>query len=145
MANTFEIIKDSLVGLFKGLYPNFPVFFDEPGQAQQDGLEDYICIDIIPTGNTTVSTYDTDRRMLIDVAIHERSEDNSKYLNIIGTVDGALRPVFRFADRAITIPTTEYRIVDRILHCTFGLNFSDGIEPPGGEFGAELKLNTERK
>ena len=50
----FESIKESLVGLFKGLYPAFDVFCEEIPKTQNDApepdIEDYIFLD--STANT---------------------------------------------------------------------------------------------
>lgn len=79
MASTiFESIKESLVGLFKGLYPAFDVFCEEIPKTQNDApepdIEDYIFLDIVPAANTTASAYHTDRRVLVDAAIHTASD-----------------------------------------------------------------------
>ena len=100
VATIYESIKDSLVGLFKGLYPAFDVFCEEIPKTQNDApepdIEDYVFLDIIPATNVTVDAYHTDRRVLVDAAIHTASESNGEYLRISEAVDSALRPVFRF-------------------------------------------------
>ena len=139
MASTiFESIKESLVGLFKGLYPAFDVFCEEIPKTRHDApepdIEDYIFLDILPAANTTASAYHTDRRVLVDAAIHTASESNGEYLRIGQEVDGAVRPVFHFTDgseaRAITVPDVSLKVVDRVLHCTFTLAFRDSIQEP---------------
>ena len=137
MATTiFQSIKASLVGLFKGLYPDFDVFCEEISKTQNDDpepdLENYVFLDIIPTGNTTVGLWHVDRRVLVDAALHTMGETNSQYLTMAQEVDDALRPVFRFTDggeaRAITVPEITFKVVDRVLHCTFTLTFRDSKE-----------------
>jgi len=154
LAGIYQSIKDSLVGLFKGLYPAFDVFCEEISKTQGDGPEqdirDYIFLDVIPAANTTVDEYHTDRRVLVDAAIHTASESNGEYLRISGTVDSALRPVFRFEDggeaRAITVPDISFQVVDRVLHCTFTLSFRDSIqEPPQPPFMEELDLHKKER
>ena len=139
MASTiFESIKESLVGLFKGLYPAFDVFCEEIPKTQNDAtepdIEDYIFLDSVPAANTTASAAHTDRRVLVDAAIHTASESNAEYLRIGQEVDGAVRPVFRFTDggeaRAITVTDVSLKVVDRVLHCTFTLAFRDSIQEP---------------
>ena len=157
MASTiFESIKESLVGLFKGLYPAFDVFCEEIPKTRHDApepdIEDYIFLDIVPAANTTASAYHTDRRVLVDAALHTASESNGEYLRMGQEVDGAVRPVFRFTDggeaRAITVTDVSLKVVDRVLHCTFTLSFRDSLqEPPQPPLMEELDIhisNTER-
>lgn len=134
MATTiYESIKASLVSLFKGLYPDFDVFCEDISKTQNDDpepdLENYVFLDIIPTGNTTAGLWHTDRRLLVDVALHTKGETNSQYLTMAQEVDDVLRPVFRFTDggeaRAITLPDLAFKVVDKVLHCTFTLAFRD--------------------
>lgn len=132
----YQSIKVSLIALFKGLYPAFDVFGEEIARTKDDGqqpeLEDYVFLDILPTGNTTLGQYHTDRRVLVDAAVHTAEETNDGYLTMAQEIDSALRPVFRFEDggeaRAVTVADTAFRIVDRVLHCTFTLSFRDSVE-----------------
>lgn len=135
-ASIFESIKKALISLFKGLYPAFDVFCEEIPKTQNDepepDLEDYVFLEVIPTGNTTADPYHTDRMVLVSVAIHTKSESNQDYLKIFQEVDGAVRPVFRFQDggeaRAITVPDISFRVVDKVLQVSFTLAFRDSIE-----------------
>ena len=45
-----------------------------------------------------------------------------------GVGDHSIRPVIRWGDRAITVPSVDYKIVDRILHCTFTLSYIDSAD-----------------
>ena len=156
MASTiFESIKESLVGLFKGLYPAFDVFCEEIPKTRHDApepdIEDYIFLDIVPAANTTASAYHTDRRVLVDAALHTKSESNDGYLAMTQELDSALRPVFRFADggeaRVITVQDLTFKVVDRVLHCTFTLAFRDSVElPPQPPVMEELEttINTSK-
>lgn len=137
MATTiFQSIKASLVSLFKGLYPAFDVFCEEIPKTQNDepepDLEDYVFLDIIPTGNQTIGPYHTERRVLVDAALHTKSESNGTYLTMAQEIDDALRPVLRFEDggeaRAITVPDVSFKVVDKVLHCSFTLAFRDSRE-----------------
>ena len=134
MATTiYTSIKSSLITLFKGLYPTFDVFCEDIAKTQNEepepDLEDYVFLDIIPTGNTTVGPYHTDRRVLVDAALHTKSESNDGYLAMTQELDSALRPVFRFEDggeaRAITVQDLTFKVVERVLHCTFTLAFRE--------------------
>lgn len=141
MATTvFSSVKNGLIRLFKTLYPAFDVFCEEIVRTQEDEqhavLEDYIFLDIIPTGNETISAYHTRRRILVDAAVHTKTESNSEYLRIIPEIDSALRPAFRFEDsgeaHAITVPEASFVVVDKVLHCTFTLAFTESMDelPP---------------
>jgi hypothetical protein len=156
MATTiYTSIKSSLITLFKGLYPTFDVFCEDIAKTQNEepepDLEDYIFLDIIPTGNTTVGPYHTDRRVLVDAALHTKSESNDGYLAMTQELDSTLRPVFRFEDggeaRAITVQDLTFKVVDRVLHCTFTLAFRDSVElPPQPPVMEELEttINTSK-
>ena len=139
MATTiFESVKASLISLFKGLYPAFDVFCEEIPKTQNDApepdLTDYIFLDIIPTGNETIDAEHTLRRILVDAALHTKGETNREYLAMAQEVDEAVRPVFRFEDggeaRAITVPDVSCKVVDKVLHCTFTLAFTDSAQEP---------------
>ena len=147
MADVFQEIKTALIKSFKGKFPNYDVFCDEitktdESEESQD-LEDWIFLDLTPAGNTTVSAYHTDRRVLVDAAIHAKSETNADYLAIMPSVDALIRPVFRFGDRAITVNDMEFRVVDSVLHAIFTIAFRDSWEEPEPQpFMEELETGT---
>lgn len=134
MADVFQEIKTALIKAFKGQFPAFDVTCedltktDEPGRDHD--LEDWIYLDITPTGNETATPFHTDRRVLVDVAIHTASEKNADYLDMMPQVDALVRPVFRFGNRAITVANIELKVVDQILHGIFTLSFRDSWEEP---------------
>lgn len=137
-ATIYQSIKLAMIGLFKGKYPAFDVFCEEIAKTQNDepepDLEDYIFLDIIPAGNATVDAEHSDRRVLVDAAVHTRSESNAGYLAMSQEIDELIRPVFHFEDggeaRAITVPDVAFKVVDRVLHCTFTLTFRDSVQEP---------------
>lgn len=138
MATTiYESIKSSLIAIFRGLWPGFDVFCEDIDKTQESGqpkLEDYVYLDMIPSGNQTAGRGYTDRSILVDAAIHTKGESNQEYLQISQELDDLLRPVFRFTDqgeaRAVTIPDLAFKTVDKVLHATFTLSFRDSIEEP---------------
>lgn len=141
MATTVLItIRDTLIRLLKDRYPAFTVTGEElprtRGEGDKGDVEDYIFLDIIPTGNATWGTHQTERRVLIDIAVHTRSELNRDYLQMAQELDSVLRPVFWFEDggevRALTVPELSFRTVDKMLHCTFTLAFSDSDHERSG-------------
>ena len=156
MATTiYEASRSSLIALLKGCWPAFDVFGEGIDKTQEAGraeLEDYIYLDIIPSGNQPAGRGYTDRSILVDAAIHTKGESNLEYLQISQELDDLLRPVFRFTDkgeaRAVTIPDLAFNIVDKVLHATFTLAFRDSIEEPEAPpLMAELESNirTNRK
>lgn len=133
----FQSIKTSLVRLFKLLYPACDVFCEEIPKTQngeEADLENYVFLDIIPTGNETLGPYHTERRVLIDTSVHTKSESNNEYLMMAQEIDDILRPTFPFEDggevRAITVPDIAFKVVDKVLHCTFTLAFTDSKQEP---------------
>ena len=154
MATTiYESIKSSLIAIFRGRWPGFDVFCEDIDKTQESGqpkLEDYVYLDMIPSGNQTAGRGYTDRSILVDVAIHTKGESNLEYLQISQELDDLLRPVFRFTDkdeaRAVTIPDLAFKTVDKVLHATFTLSFRDSIEEPEApplmeELETRLKTN----
>lgn len=100
--------------------------------------ENWVYIDMQPA----VNQWHTDRRILVDVAIHTASEKNKAYYAIMPAVDSLIRPYFCFADRAITVADVNFGIVDRVLHATFTLAFRDSRpEPEQPPYMAELDTN----
>ena len=83
MATTiYEAIRSSLIALLKGRWPAFDVFgegIDKTQEAGQTELEDYIYLDIIPSGNQPAGRGYTDRSILVDAAIHTKGESNLEY------------------------------------------------------------------
>lgn len=132
--NVFQEIKLALIKAFKGKFPAYAVTCedltktDEPGQEAD--LDNWIFIDLAPSGNSTATPFHTDRRVLVDVAIHTASEKNADYLEIMPDIDTLIRPVFRFGNRAITVHDLEMKVVDKVLHGIFTLEFRDSREEP---------------
>ena len=95
MATTiYEAIRSSLIALLKGRWPAFDVFgegIDKTQEAGQTELEDYIYLDIIPSGNQPAGRGYTDRSILVDAAIHTKGESNLEYLQISQELDDLLR------------------------------------------------------
>ena len=140
MENVFEEIRTALVRAFKGLFSAYEVFCEEIQQT--DGAEDWIYIDMRPVGNQTVNRWHTDRRILVDIAIHTASEKNKDYYAITPAVDSLIRPYFCFADRAVTVADVNFKITDRLLHAVFNLSFRDSCpEPEPPPFMQELDTN----
>ena len=126
-------IKNSITALLKELYPTFDIFYEEISKTQDKNvleLTDYFFVDIIPVENTTLSEYHTLRSMVIDIAGHTKAETNQEYLIMADAIDKIIRPVFQFEDRAITINRANHKIVDKVLHYTFDLVFTDTVEAP---------------
>lgn len=148
MADTFQEIKLALIRAFKGKFSAYDVTCedltktDEPGR--ENDLENWIFLDLMPVGNSTASPFHTDRRVLVDAAIHNVSEKNADYLAMMPEVDALIRPVFRFGDRAITVHELEMKVVDKVLHGIFTLEFRDSWEEPEAPpFMETLELSTK--
>ena len=59
-------------------------------------------------------------------------------------VDALIRPVFHFGDRAITVHELEMKVVDKVLHSIFALEFRDSWEEPETPpFMETLELSTK--
>lgn len=148
MADTFQEIKAALIKAFKGKFPAYAVSCEDITKTDETGrgndLEDWIFLDLTPAGNSTASPFHTDRRMLVDAAIHTASEKNADYLAMMPVVDALIRPVFHFGDRAITVHELEMKVVDKVLHSIFALEFRDSWEEPETPpFMETLELSTK--
>ena len=148
MADIFQEIKAALIKAFKGEFPSYAVSCedltktDEPGRGND--LENWIFLDLMPAGNSTASPFHTDRRVLVDAAIHPATEKNADYLAMMPVVDALIRPVVRFGDRAITVHELEMKVVDKVLHGIFTLEFRDSWEEPEAPpFMETLEISTK--
>nr|DAT57948.1 MAG TPA: hypothetical protein [Caudoviricetes sp.] len=133
MSNVYHQIKDALVRALKTALPDMDVTSERLAKTDYGGssdITDYIYIGLTPVSRETVSAYHTRHSVVIDLAVHTASEHNADYWALADTIDYSLRPVIRWDDRAITVPSVDYKIVDRILHCTFTLAFMVSCEEP---------------
>ncbi len=132
MENPLILIKNAVTALLKGIDPDTDVFYEEiTGTGEKHGLskpETYYFVDIIPSGNETVDRYFTDKGVLVDIAYHEENESNTAYLMKGAQIDGAVRPVFHFGDRHITVSNASIKIVDHVLHYSFAISFRQAWE-----------------
>lgn len=134
-------IKNAVTALLKGIDPDTDVFYEEiKGTGERHGLSEpgtYYFVDIIPNGNETVDRFFTDMGVLVDIAYHERNEGNAAYLAKWAEIDAAVRPVFSFGDRHITVGDAGMRVSDHVLHYSFAIRFrqarerAEGSEPMG--------------
>lgn len=136
-------IKNAITALLKGLDPDTDVFYEEiKGTKEEYGLEEpetYYFVDIIPNGNRTVDRFFTDMGVLVDIAYHEKNESNTAYLMKGAELDAAVRPVFHFGDRHITIQDAGIKVSEHVLHYSFSLNFRHAWEQTN-EFGTMGEL-----
>ena len=120
-------IKNAVTALLKSIDPEVDVFYEEiKGTKGRYGIEEeetYYFVDIIPTGNKTVDKFFTDMGILVDIAYHEKKESNIAYLTKEAELDEVFRPVFTFGDRHITIGDASGKIVDKVLHYSFNIEF----------------------
>lgn len=133
MSNIYSQIKDAIVRALKKALPDMDVaseYLFKTDYGGQADIKDYIYVGLTPVSRATASAYHTRHSVVIDLAAHTAAERNADYWTLAETIDHSLRPVIRWDDRAITVPSVDYKIVDRILHCTFTLSFVDSCEEP---------------
>lgn len=135
--NVYVSIKRNLIKLIKEIYPSFDIFAEEINKTEN---EDYFFIEIIPISNITVSKYHTDRNLLISITGHTKSYKNEDYFYMIANIDNAIRPVFRFDDRAITVNRADGKIVDRCMMYTFDISFRDNNFSAKNQDDLDLEL-----
>lgn len=141
-------IKDAVTAVLKGIDPGTDVFYEEiKGTEEKHGLDEqetYYFVDIIPNGNKTVDKFFTDMGVLVDIAYHEKNESNTAYLIKGAEIDAAVRPVFTFKDRNITINDASIKVSDHVLHYSFAINFRQARKQttefePMGELDVAVK------
>lgn len=133
MDNVYSKIKDAIVRALKGALPDMDISSEYIAKTDYGGsadIREYIYVGLTPVSRETSSGYHTRHSVVIDLAVHTASERNADYWTLADTIDHAIRPVIRWDDRAITVPSVEYRIVDRILHCGFTITFFDSMDVP---------------
>ena len=144
MENPLLQIKTAIIEKLNQLDPDVEVFAEEILMIREEGgdvAKSYYFVESIPTGNQTVDSYFTDMSVLVDIAFHDRSERNDMYLQRQMDIDELMRPVLSFGDRHITINSASSRIVDRVLHYTFTLQFRVSREKANEfEFMGELEV-----
>lgn len=127
MKNPILEIKEALIPLIKSLDPSVDVLFEEiKGTDELHGLTvplTWYFVDLRPGTSVTVDGIYTDMNVVVDIAYHEPSESNTEYLIKSAEIDAAIRPVFVFAGRKITIEESEINVVDHVLHYIFNLKF----------------------
>lgn len=127
MATVYHCIKNRLLALLKGRWPDRHNFAEEiprtQGDEGQPPILDYFFLDIVPTGMTTMDKERSQLSVLVDIIAHTAAESNSEYLELADEIDKLIRPVFSFEAGAVTIPDASSRVVDRMLHYTFTLRF----------------------
>lgn len=137
-------IKNAVTALLKSIDPEVDVFYEEiKGTEEKHGIsepETYYFVEIIPSGNKTVDKYFTDMGILVDIAYHEKSESNTAYLIKEAAIDAVVRPVFSFGNRHITISDASGKIVDKVLHYRFNIDFRHAWEQTN-EFEAMGELH----
>lgn len=145
MKQPINQIKNAVTALLKGIDPGTDVFYEEiKGTEEKHGLDEpetYYFVDIIPNGNKTVDRFFTDMGVLVDVAYHEKHESNTAYLIKGAEIDSAVRPVFSFGDRHITINDASIKVSDHVLHYSFAISFRQAREQTNDfEAMGELKV-----
>lgn len=141
-------IKNSILKLLKSLDPEIDVFFEEiRGTDEGHGLsteDSWYFLSLIPSGMETVDACYTDQNYLVDIAYHEKSESNTRYLIKFVELDALFRPVFSFGDRKITVEEATEKVVDHVLHYSFSLRFRHSEEKEES-YPAMEELETEIK
>lgn len=137
---TTKVVKSALTRLLKSLYPSYNIFYEDPDLKQTP----LFYVEIIPVGAKTFSATHTDKTIAFDIGCQTESRKKHEYNDIAETIDGAIRPVFRFAGRSITVNHAEWRVVDGMLHYTFSIAYRDSFDipdDPDAECGGELQFN----
>ena len=131
MSNVYTHIKDALVRAIKRALPDMDVsseYLAKTDYGSNSNITDYIYIGLTPVSRETVSAYHTRHSVVIEPGRAYGPRGHAGYWALADTIDHSIRPVIRWGDRAITVPSVDYKIVDRILHCTFTLSYIDSAD-----------------
>ncbi len=132
MENPLIQIKNAVIKVLKSIDPQVDVCFEEiPHTDKEHGFnmpDRYYFVELVPTGNETVDRYFTDMGVLVDIAYHEKEENNTAYLIKGAEIDAVVRPVFSFGNRHITINDASIKVSDHVLHYSFAINFRQAWE-----------------
>lgn len=127
-------IKKAVTALLKGLDPETDIFFEEiKGTGDRHGIaipKTWYFVDFISVGNQLVDKFFTDTGVMVDIAYHDEHESNTAYLVKGAQIDAAVRPVFHFGDRHITVSDANINVVDHVLHYGFTIRFRQAWEQP---------------
>lgn len=125
-------IKKAIVEQIK-MVKDINVFFEEISRMSDTKKEDYIkeCfyVELIAPENTTCDKTYTEVSIPIDIMyLTQEPITNGELLLIGAKLDEQFRPIFKFGDRKISIPSTSTNIVDGVLHFKFKISFRSGKE-----------------
>lgn len=125
-------IKTAIVSQIKQV-KDIDVFFEEISRMSDTKKEDYIkeCfyVELIAPENTTCDKTYTEVSIPIDIMyLTQEPITNGELLLIGAKLDEQFRPIFKFGDRKISIPSTSTNIVDGVLHFKFKISFRSGKE-----------------
>lgn len=127
MESSFIQIKDALTKLLKGIDPDVDVFFEEMNFTEgTDGIrepERYYFLRMKEIENSTVDQYYTDIGIQIEITYHGKSKSNMAYLLKTAELEKAVRPVFSFGDRHITVSNVNSKVTDCVLYYSFSIRF----------------------
>lgn len=106
------------------------------GEEVKQGLKrPAFFINIIPVSTENFPVY-KDKLINIDIMYFSKNETYVENLNMISELESLFKTL-KIQDRALTIESLNFRIVDDILHCSFSLDFMDceliSIDTPLGQ------------
>lgn len=115
----------------------------------EESAESYFFVEFSEKRTTVDSVY-YDRVIDVEVSLVLKPDEFDKVnLNILrnaaDSLANTLKPIFYVQDRFITVHETHSRIVDRILHFDFKLEFTDYLPEPEGEEMDTLEIDFSYK
>lgn len=137
-------IKTSIVGLLKKT-EDIDVFFTNVSKTdsadENNKIEKYFHVALKPISTSLFGKEMRDRAFFIDVSyINDKGDENTFY-EWFEKMEAIVLPIFKVANRSITVESASFKIVDNVGHFIFTLNFRDVIDfEQEGELVQDLDL-----
>lgn len=125
---SYTSIKKTLVACLKSV-KDIEVAFEELSKTKESAkLDEWFFVSLLPVTNQMNGEFMRDRSFIIDIAYWHSDQTKKRYFEMSEKLDKVFQPCFHIEDRHITIPDTEFRIVEDVAHYIFTLKFTDVFE-----------------
>lgn len=144
-------IKKSITTLLKQV-KDIDVFFTNVTKSDSDNSQEkmyeYFHVSLIPISASLFGKLMRDRAFFVDVACINDYADTNTFYELHDQLDNTFLPYVQIGRRFITIESTSFKVVDKVGHYTFTLQFRDVIDyEQTGDVATDLniQINKEEK
>lgn len=138
---TIEAIKKAISLKLKSKFPTHKIYTEEIPQGLKRPC---FFIEILPINTSNVNKFHREKLINIDIQYFSINETNAENFTMIEELNDLINGVLEVEDRTFTIQQATTDIVDKILHYSFDLDFTDSLEGKivnGEVILEELQLN----